>query len=106
MNVHFKPVGWDVYGYFEGSYQDKSPIDVVTVIRPHPMEESACVVGFIKGRLTNEMNILIGKKCAELGFKKMIFSRPAGDKATRHATFTHSADGLDWYAVDLTIFGG
>ena len=106
MDVYFKPRGWDVYGYYEGTYKDKSFIDFVTVITPHPTDDSTCIVGFAKGELKHEMNTAIGQRCYKLGFTKMVFSRPIGKSATRYSTFTHSSDGLDWYEVDLTLFAG
>jgi hypothetical protein len=104
MEVKFKPIGWDVYCYQNGSYENRDFIDCITVIRPHPVESETCVVGFVKGNLTHEFNTDIGKQCLALGFDRMIFSRPSGDNASRYATKTHSNAGLDWYSVDLTIF--
>jgi hypothetical protein len=58
----------------------------------------------VKGDLSHEFNTEIGKQSRALGFERMLFSRPAGDNASRYATLTHTAGGLDWYTVDLTLF--
>lgn len=67
----------------------------------HHIDDDTCDSSLAIGEFDNDMAIAIGVKLAELGYKKLLLSRPHGHKATRWAEFSHTENGLDYYAVDL-----
>ena len=104
MNVHFRPIGWEVRCYNgEGSYESKSPyLCTFTVYPDHYNYNDTCIVTLLNGELTHELNILIGQKCKELGFKTLRFGLPRGQKGTRMSQPFHQIKDMDWYEVDLS----
>ena len=73
--------------------------DVVATLLPRG--DGLAEVGFTMGNLTNDVNIAIGLKAYELGFKKLRICVSHGHKVSRWAIFSHSDDKFDYYNVDL-----
>lgn len=65
------------------------------------IDDVTCEVAQAIGKFNNEIAIQLGIKAVELGYRKLIFGRATGRAATRWAEFTHTENGLDYYAVDL-----
>lgn len=93
----------------EGSYEIRIWDDGVdwhggkiTVVLNLKRDGDTAIVSMAHGHLSNEMNTLMGLEAIKLGFKKLVFYVPKGqEKVTRWATYTHSDDHFDWYAVNL-----
>lgn len=65
------------------------------------IDDVTCEVSGAIGKLNNEVNILIGMKAIELGYKLLRFHRSIGGPATHWATKVSSGEGFDYYEVDL-----
>lgn len=78
---------------------DSSDIELVVVLKN--LGGGIAELSAAKGSLSSDMNILIGLKAIELGFKRLQFSTLRGSKATRWAKKIGSDDSLDHYTIDL-----
>ena len=78
---------------------DTAPIDAVLVLENHG--DGVGLLGLAKGSLDNDINISLGLKAMELGFKVLVFYVAKGQKVSRWAKFTHSSQKHDYYRVDL-----
>jgi hypothetical protein len=95
----------------EGSYEVRiwkdgddwrsDPICTVLNLKPHENEPSNAVVSMAHGKLSNEINIMIGLEAVNLGFKHLTWYVAKGDRVSRWANFVRSDGVYDWYTVDL-----
>lgn len=86
------------------SHANRDPFDASYILTPF-MDGVLCHQ--MQGRLSDEINLCIGRNAFEMGWKTLYFTRPAGERATRHATYHHTLDGFDHYQVDLeAVFEG
>ena len=60
-----------------------------------------CRLSLAHGELSNEINVGIIKALKALEFEQAQLEVPAGTKATRHATFVRTCDGLDRYIFEV-----
>jgi hypothetical protein len=82
-----------------GDVDEGQTIDVVCNIIQ--MNQYECIVTHALGHLSDEVNVAIGLKCIDLGYRTMHFAIAHGHKASRHGVFQKTVQGLDWYTVDL-----
>lgn len=83
--------------WLEGEYLD--PYDTVLILSP--LDDETIEVGSTIGTLNDEVNILVGLKCMELGYKYLRFNVVKGQKVTRHAKYAYSDKSFDYYVADL-----
>jgi len=60
-----------------------------------------CRLHLVQGELNDEINLGVGNVLKSLGYERGQLEVPAGTKATRHAIFVRSCDGLDRYILRL-----
>lgn len=65
------------------------------------LSDTHCEVAQAIGDLSNDIAIAIGLQAIELGYRNLSFHRSMGGLATRWATLTRRANGMDYYEVDL-----
>lgn len=82
-----------------GDVDEGQAIDVVCNIIH--LNQHECVVTHAMGNLSDAVNVAIGLKCIDLGYRIMHFAVAHNQKASRHGMFQKTAQGLDWYTVDL-----
>jgi hypothetical protein len=75
------------------------PIDVVCNIIH--MDQYECIVTHALGDLSDEVNVAIGLKCIELGYRLMHWAVTHGAAHSHRGRFQKTAQGMDWYTVDL-----
>lgn len=63
--------------------------------------EVAQAMSRLTSRITGDAFAQVGLKAYALGYRVMRFRVKKGRKATRWATYSHTADGMDHYTVDL-----
>ena len=75
------------------------PIDAVcNILR---MNQYECIVTHAKGDLSDETNVALGLLCLDMGYHWMHFAVSKGHTVTRHGVLQKTAQGMDWYTVDL-----
>lgn len=65
------------------------------------VSDDECELAQAVGAMSNAVVIQIGLAAIKLGYKRMTFRRAEGRFATRWAKYSHTADGMDHYSVDL-----
>lgn len=65
------------------------------------ISDDECELSQAIGAMSNRVVIQIGLTAIKLGYKRMTFRRAEGLMATRWAKYSHTADGMDHYSVDL-----
>lgn len=80
-------------GWAKGSYS--------TVCVIEPINQYECKVAPCLGILSDAVNVEIGLKCIELGFRVMHFQVEEGTKVSHRAAYQKTANGMDYYTVDL-----
>ena len=82
-----------------GDVDEGQAIDTVcNIIR---MNQYECIVTHALGDLSDEVNVAIGLKCIELGYRLMHFAVTEGTKHSHRGKLQKTAQGMDWYTVDL-----
>lgn len=75
--------------------------DIGVVCNLHHLNHHECMVTKAKGDLSEEVNVQIGLKALALGYQVMHYCVRAGAPSSRHARYVKTANGMDFYTVDL-----
>ena len=65
------------------------------------MNQYECIVTHAMGDLSDEVNVTLGLKCIELGYRLMHWAVTHGAAHSHRGKFQKTAQGMDWYTVDL-----
>lgn len=65
------------------------------------VDDDTCELAQAIGTFNRKVALFVGLKALELGYKKMVFYRPAGKEGTRYASYVSTENGFDHYEVDL-----
>lgn len=91
--VRVWPNAYPGIGWAPGKYS--------TVCVIEPLTQHECQIAPCLGILTEEINVGLGLKCIELGFKTLHFQVEEGTCVSRHAKYQKTVGGMDYYTVDL-----
>lgn len=106
MKVTVEPIknGAHAVRVWLNEHDDSAPdsgadIDTMAVIEP--LNQYECEVSLTLGALSDDVNVRIGFKALELGYRVLHFRRAAGGPASRWAKYQKTVNGMDYYTVDL-----
>lgn len=82
-----------------GDEDTGEPIE--TVCNLHHLTQYECRVTKAKGHLSDEINIAIGLKALELGYRIMHYTVKSGSGASHRGEYLKTVGDMDYYRVDL-----
>ena len=84
-----------------GFFNEPNETDIDLVVFLENLGAGVAEISAAKGNLTPELNVLIGLKAYDLGFRILQFHALKGTKVTRWAEYVSSDNNFDYYRIDL-----